>query len=83
MPFIYAFLPNKLTNTCLRLFRILQDKASEFSCIFSPKTSLFDFELAVKNAFTIIFPHSEIKGFLFHFAQELMRNLQNFGLTNS
>jgi hypothetical protein len=55
MPFIYALLPNKSTNTYLRLFRILQDKAAEFNFIFSPKIFLIDFELVVKNAITIIF----------------------------
>ncbi len=83
MPFIFALLPNKSTNTYLRLFRILQDKAAEFNCIFSPKIFLIDFELEVKNAIRIIFPQSEIKGCLFHFAQALIRNLQNFGLTDS
>ncbi len=80
IPFIFALLPNKTNQTYLRLFRLIQNKAIEFNTVFAPKKFLIDFELAAKMAISSLFPHSEIKGCLFHFVQSIIRNLQKLRL---
>lgn len=76
MPCVYALLPNKNEDTYYELFnQLLQLKPT-----LHPRSMMFDFEVASRNALLRVFPDVDIKGCFFHLAQCVYRRVQDNGL---
>lgn len=75
IPIIYALLPDKKTSTYLQLL----EKLKEIEPTIAPSTLMVDFELASMNAFAETFPGIQISGCLFHFKQNIFRNICSKG----
>lgn len=82
IPVCYALLPDKLETTYKRLFELLKMKAHQYNIELSPEIIQIDFEKAVINAVSQIFPNSSIRGCYFHFTQAIWRGVQRYGLIN-
>ncbi|CAI6345974.1 unnamed protein product [Macrosiphum euphorbiae] len=69
VPMVYAFLPNKSTNTnYTRMFNIIKEAALRNDLAFKPKTFQIDFEIGMVVAISDSFGYNtEIKGLLFSF----------------
>lgn len=80
--FLYCLLVGKTYDIYKKLFRCIQDLANERSLIFNPKKFQIDFEIGVIKALKLIFPHSEIKGCLFHYSQCIWRSVQSCNLVS-
>jgi len=81
MPLVWALLPNKTTETYVELFSALRDALlTSFGSIGNITTVLTDFERAVINAVSQVFPNVTVKGCSFHFRQAMMRRIQREGL---
>lgn len=76
IPLVYAILPNKRKSTYVNLLRELKNSRDDFS----PASLIIDFEIGFVNAFKMVFPHTVIRGCLFHFWQSVYRKAQSVGL---
>ena len=76
---LYALLPDKSSRTYARLFRLLQDKATDLELVLSPQRFLIDFEYSVITVLKTLFPASKVSGCCFHFNQSLFRRLCSLG----
>ena len=81
VPVCYALLPDKNSDTYKRLFRLLQRKAAQFNLVINPTIIQVDFEKAVINTISEVFPLASIRGCYFHFTQSIWRAVQRHGLT--
>ena len=63
-----------------RLFKLLIAKVQELDCKLKHAHIMLDFELAVYNVLSLLFPECHIKGCLSHHSQALWRKLQQLGL---
>ena len=70
MPSLYCLLPDHCFETYLIVFRFIKTKCSSVPSIF-----VIDFEQAVVLALKQVFPNLKITGCLFHFQQNLFRNI--------
>lgn len=78
-PCIYALLPNKTTQTYIKLFQILKDARPNLA----PHLCIMDFELASKRALLTEFPQVSVAGCFFHLTQAVWRKVQGAGLTEN
>ena len=78
-PCIYALLPNKTTQTYIKLFQILKDARPNLA----PHLCIMDFELASKRALLTVFPQVSVAGCFFHLTQAVWRKVQVAGLTEN
>lgn len=62
--------------------RIIVKISSQNNLDFHPKHLYCDFEQAIFNSFSSIFPDIRIHGCYFHYTQSLYRKIQNIGLEN-
>ena len=76
VPVFYALLPGASTAIYENLVRCLSEKINPQIKV------IMDMEIAVRNAFQIIFPQCEIIFCFYHFCQAHWRKIQSFGLTN-
>ncbi len=63
------------------MFNLIRTACQRIGLQFLPATVFIDFESAVINTVTQLFPEARIRGCLFHFAQAIWRNVQKAGLT--
>ena len=75
-PLIFAFLPNKTTQTYQRLFDLIKEKAENLQLQLQPTTILSDFELAIRQAVHLSFPLTNFQGCYYHYCQALIRRVQ-------
>jgi hypothetical protein len=75
VPVVYALLPDKSTETYLRVFSTLRDKfnivINKFKC---------DYEKAQINAMRMVFPECEITGCFFHFQRAIWKKAKQLNL---
>jgi hypothetical protein len=76
---LWCLLPDKTGATYVRLFQLLQQKATQANLQLRPAVIHVDFEQAVMAAIRSEF-HIEPSGCLFHFCQSVLRHLQQTGL---
>ena len=74
-PRVFALLPNKRESTYLKLFKAIRELRQNAQ----PESCIIDFEIAVHNAFTIVFETAEVSGCLFHFGQSCWRKICELG----
>ena len=79
-PLVFALLPNKTQRTHTRFFTLLKDTIDERDFVLNPETVMLDFEVAVRNAITEVFPMSTLLGCFFHFTQCIWKKAQVCGL---
>jgi hypothetical protein len=81
LPLIFAYLPNKKYETYLTLFELIKKNLD-----IDPLSISVDFEKAVFNSVTKIFPAIKVYGCFFHLSQNLYKRVvkyQFIGLFNS
>ena len=76
IPCIFILTKNKEQITYVNLFRLI----NSFGDTFAPRYIKKDFEKALINAISIVFPSSRISGCLFHLGQAIRRKIENLGL---
>lgn len=79
-PLVYALLPGKDEDTYTRFFTLLKDFCQQHQLRLSPETIFLDYETAVHNAASIVFPGIIKKGCFFHYTKCIWRKTQEFGL---
>ena len=79
-PVIYAALPNKKIDTYDILLNELIQYAKSYGISLSPKSILIGFEMSACKTFSKNFPTAKFKGYQFHFAQNIWRQLKKKGL---
>lgn len=79
-PAVYAALLNKTFETYDGFLRELLSYAESNQVNLAPKSILIDFELAAYKAFSKAFPTAILKGFQFHFVQNIWRQIKKKGL---
>lgn len=82
-PLVFGLLPNKSQATYTRMFELLKEVASSKGLTLNPPSVQLDFELAVHNAASQVFPGVELKGCFFHYTQCIWRKVQQLGLTTT
>ena len=55
-PVIHAFLPGNSQATYTRFFTLIKDKIADLGLVFSPTSTMEDFETAVHNSIREVFP---------------------------
>ncbi|QQP42000.1 Putative LOC100898192, partial [Caligus rogercresseyi] len=76
IPRIFALLPGKSQNHYEMLFIQLRNLNPRLR----PISLMIDFEKAIMNAFTEVFPTSNITGCLFHLAKNIYRHIVDLGM---
>ena len=76
-PCVYALLPNKTTETYVRLLNVVRNAQPMQA---TPTMIMIDFENASKAAVNQVFPNATVSGCFFHLCQSLWRNIQSNGL---
>jgi hypothetical protein len=79
-PVIHAFLPGNSQATYTRFFTLIKDKIADLGLVFSPTSTIEDFETAVHNSIREVFPDINTKGCFFNFPQSIWRKAQVTGL---
>lgn len=77
-PAVFALLPNKKTETYIRLFRLICNAVPEWN----PRTINVDFEVSAISAIRQTLPHAKINGCFFHMKKCLWRKVQDLGLAS-
>ena len=77
-PCVYMLLTSKDTDIYLEGFTFLK-----FLHDFAPQTIMVDFEMALRNSLSQVFPSAVVDGCYFHFCQAVLRLLVLFALTIS
>lgn len=78
VPVIFGLLPDKRQTTYVRFFQLIKEKLSV--CIMKFKC---DFEAAVMNAITKVFPECKISGCFYHYNKAIWRKAKNLNLNES
>lgn len=76
VPLAYALLPDKKGKTYKRLFDMMKCRLPDWQ----PDQFHLDFEMAIINAISEIFPSTTILGCFFHFAQALKKKAKELNL---
>lgn len=79
-PVAYALTMRKNEETYKLMFEQLKNHAETLHLIFSPEHVMVDFEKAAMNACTATFPNAVIRGCLFHWTQNVWRQVVALGL---
>ncbi|KAL5010473.1 hypothetical protein ScPMuIL_012778 [Solemya velum] len=79
-PLVYCLLSGKDQPIYTRLLTLLLETCQNFHIRLQPTTLFLDYEVAIRNAATQIFPGINIKGCFFHYTQCIWRNAQKHGL---
>ncbi|CAF0966860.1 unnamed protein product [Didymodactylos carnosus] len=82
-PCVFALLPCRKRNICVKLFRYIKDNAIRLNTVFNPTRIMSDFVSGLKAAIVAEFPNAQHNGCLFHFKQAVYRRIQNLGLSTS
>ena len=80
VPLAYCLLPDKRQETYQRVLPLLHHHADELGLELAPTTVTSDFEQAILQGTTAVFPAVRTKGCYFHFCQALIRKFQHLGL---
>lgn len=80
IPAAFCLLSNKNSSSYLKLFQLLTVKCNTLELAFKPTTIVVDFEKAIHNACSLMWPHTKIVGCRFHLCQSWYRKIQNLGL---
>ncbi len=80
MPVCICLLPSKEIAIYTRMFNLIQGACQRYGLQFQPRCFFIDFEIAVITTLTQLFPYSQLRGCLFHFAQSIWRHVQSLGL---
>lgn len=80
VPLVFSLLPNKKTETYMRLFTRLINKCLVLELDFKPKEIVIDFELAIHLSCTQTWKEAKIIGCRFHLSQSWFRKIQTLGL---
>ncbi|XP_053204744.1 uncharacterized protein LOC128394393 [Panonychus citri] len=75
IPTVYALIPSANYNTYLRLIRLVQDLCAAINLTWNPDFFTTDFEMASMKAIKTCFPACTLKSCLFHFGQNIWRNV--------
>ena len=76
VPIVYFLLRNKKTSTYKTMFTMLHEKCPQAAI----SLAHFDFEIAARNAFAMVYPSAEVRGCRFHLGQAWYRKLASLGL---
>ena len=82
IPHLFVLLPSKKKSVYLRMFAMIKSSAIDAHLVFNPANFQIDFEHAMISAIKTSFPHSQIHGCFFHYAQAIWRKVQFLKLTN-
>lgn len=81
VPLVYALLTGKKTELYKEVLEVVKDAVARFNvprC--NPMKVMTDFELAIINAVSEVFPNVPVSGCYFHLGQILYRRIQGDGL---
>lgn len=78
IPCVYALLPDKTQQTYTHFFQEILNRLQAVGN--HPSTMLFDFEAAAINAFSGVFPGTDISGCFFHLCSNIWKRIQASGL---
>ena len=81
VPLAFYLLANKHQTSYEDVFRHTVSEAAKFGVNVSPAVVYADFETAVHNAVTTVWPGGEVKACLFHLGQSWWRKIQSLGLS--
>ena len=79
IPSVYILLPGKLTTLYTAALEAL-DSLPQVDL--DPQTVLADYELAIRNSVSSIWPSTVVRGCLFQFKQAMLRNAGSMGLAS-
>ena len=77
IPCVYMLLPGKLRTLCTAA---LEASDSLPQVNLEPQTVLADYELAIRNSVSAIWPSTTVRGCLFNFKQAILRKAASIGL---
>jgi len=77
IPCVYMLLPGKLTTLYTAALEALDSLPGIDP---DPQTVLADYELAIRNSVSTIWPCTVVRGCLFHFKQAILRKAASIGL---
>ncbi|XP_025202141.1 uncharacterized protein LOC112599437 [Melanaphis sacchari] len=80
IPVVFCLLVNKSTDTYINTFNHIILKCIELKLTINPKSITIDFEQAIHDAVSIVWPDTLIVGCRFHLTQSWFRKIQNLGL---
>lgn len=83
IPLVFFLLPNKETETYVRLFEHTINSCAQYQLIFSPDEVFIDFEIAIHTAAKLVWPKIVIRGCRFHLGQNWWKKIQALGLVNT
>jgi hypothetical protein len=81
IPLAFCLLPDKCTQTYRDLLLLIMTECSKLNLTFCPKHVVADFEKAIYNAVSAVWPQSQILGCRFHLRQAWWRKIQALGLS--
>jgi hypothetical protein len=81
IPLAFCLLPDKCTQTYRDLLLLIMTECSKLNLTFCPKHVVADFEKAIYNAVSAVWPQSQIVGCRFHLRQAWWRKIQALGLS--
>jgi hypothetical protein len=81
MPLAFFLLTNKHQTSYQYVFRYTVAEAAKLCVTVCPTTVYADFEAAIHNAVTRVWPSCEVKAYRYHLGQSWWRKLQSLGLS--
>ena len=79
-PYVYALLPNKEQQSYTTVLDAIHDVSRDMRIDQKPETVISDFEQAIINAVSAVFPAAVLRLCLFHLGQSVYRHVQSLGL---
>ncbi|KAF0689244.1 MULE domain-containing protein, partial [Aphis craccivora] len=76
IPLVFSLLPNKETETYVRLFEHTINSCAQYQLTFSPDEVFIDFEIAIHTAAKLVWPKIVIRGCRFHLGQNWWKKIQ-------
>ena len=79
VPAVFCLLPDKKKESYLAMFSLLDEALEVLGIELSASFFMSDFEVAIRDAFTLTFPEIEAKGCAFHFSKAILSKVARSG----
>lgn len=80
VPLVFSLLPDKKTETYVKLFKKVTKKCEELDLVLKPSQIVIDFEQAIHSSCSQVWNGAKILGCRFHLCQSWFRKIQELGL---
>ncbi len=82
IPVVYCLTRRRSTDVYRRILQVLKEIARQHRQSFQSAWVMVDFEMGIIQAIKAEFPHTVVRGCLFHFSQCCFRKIPNLGLSD-